>query len=1060
MNSLPRFLTWPAVIFGCTWLFSFGATRSIAADAGSTYATPYYFGTPTFTSGDATSLTLDQPIDVAVAPDGSIYFTEFSRHVVRKVTPAGVLTTFAGTAGQSGSTNATGAAARFNLPHGITVDQAGNLYVVDHGNHLIRKITPAGVVTTLAGLAGIPGNTDGSGAAARFQFPAGIAVDGAGTLYVADSGNHRIRKLTPAGAVSTLAGSGTLGTANGTGPAAQFNFPNGIAVASNGTLFVADNGNHAIRAITAAGVVTTFLGQAGTSGTRDGTGNLARFESPSGIALDADGNLYISDSLNHTIRKSSPAGVVTTLAGVAGQSGITDGRGPQARFGQPIGIAVDPRGNVYVADVTLHRIRRSVQPPQILIPPPALTVAIGGAARITATIFSDFSPTHFQWAKNGTPIFAAGTMFQPVNGPLEIAFDPTDPSHAGVYSVTVSNPAGSVTSAGGTLTVVTPPVISTQPQSIAVTAGLPASFSVVVTPSAGVTYQWRKNGAPVAGATAATFSLAATTLADSGNYSVAVTANGLTLTSNPATLTVNVPVSTTPVTHTVTVGSPVTFNFTGATPGTTFQWRKNGTPIAGATAAILSIANATLSDAGDYTLVFTAGSTTTLSNAATLVVLPLPPPAITTQPASQTVIAGATVQFTVAATSPSTLSFQWRKNGVALAGATTDRLTLPGVSLNDSGIYSVIVSNSAGSITSNNTTLTVTVPVVAAPAITAQPVGQTVSPGGTLLLSVAVTGSPPFSVQWFRNGSALAGATTLQYAIEDMQPADAGSYLVTIGNSAGLATSNAAVVQLTAPPTPPGPSAWLSNLSVRTTAAANQTVIVGLGVTGGARDLLVRAVGPGLVPFGVTNAMADPQLELFRGPTLVLANHDWPATLAPAFLSAGAFGLTVGSRDAAFRQNLDGSSSIQVRGSGPGVVLIEAYDLGSGNSPRLVNLSARNRVGPGDDLLIAGFNLTGTGTKQVLIRAIGPGLATFGVTGVLADPRLDVFTAAGARVAENDNWNATLAPTFSAVGAFGLTTGSRDAALLATLPVGTYTVQVRGTDNGNGEALVEIYEVP
>jgi len=249
-------------------------------------------------------------------------------------------------------------------------------------------------------------------------------------------------------------------------------------------------------------------------------------------------------------------------------------------------------------------------------------------------------------------------------------------------------------------------------------------------------------------------------------------------------------------------------------------------------------------------------------------------------------------------------------------------------------------------------------------------------------------------------------------------------------------------------------------VSIRTALAAGQAVIVGFAVEGGARDVLVRAVGPSLIPFNVPNAMIDPRLEVYQGQALIAANDDWPAALAPGFASVGAFNLGVGSRDAALQQPLNGSYSIQAVGSGAGTVLVEAYDVGQGNTPRLVNISARNRVGTGDDVLIAGFTLSGTGTKVVLIRAVGPGLAVFNVPNPLADPRLELFASGGVRLDENDNWPAALAPTFTAVGAFGLTAGGRDSALVATLPTGSYTVQVRGADGGTGEALVEIYELP
>lgn len=262
-----------------------------------------------------------------------------------------------------------------------------------------------------------------------------------------------------------------------------------------------------------------------------------------------------------------------------------------------------------------------------------------------------------------------------------------------------------------------------------------------------------------------------------------------------------------------------------------------------------------------------------------------------------------------------------------------------------------------------------------------------------------------------------------------------------------------------APPMP-AVNSRLSNLSVRTSLANGQTMIVGVVVSGGARNVLVRAAGPALAAFGLGSAMADPRLELYQGAAKILENDNWPPALADTAASVGAFPFAPGSADAGFVQGIDGSRSIQVRGTGAGTVLVEAYDTGAGNSPRFVNLSARNRVGTGDDILIAGFNLTGTGMKQLVIRAVGPKLAAFGVPGALADPKLEIYNASGAKVAENDNWLPTLSGVFTMVGAFPLDSGSRDAALIASLQPGSYTVQVRGADGGTGEALVEIYEIP
>ena len=204
----------------------------------------------------------------------------------------------------------------FGVPQGAAVDSAGNVYIADTFNHTIRRITPGGVVTTLAGLAGNVGNADGTGSAARFNSPRGVAVDSGGTVYVGDTNNHTIRKIAPGGVVTTLAGfPGSSGTTDATGNNARFNQPRGIAVDGAGVLYVADTNNHTIRKITAGAVVTTLAGLAGTSGNTDATGNAARFNGPRGVAVDSAGTLYVADTNNNRIRQVTAAAVVTTLAG-------------------------------------------------------------------------------------------------------------------------------------------------------------------------------------------------------------------------------------------------------------------------------------------------------------------------------------------------------------------------------------------------------------------------------------------------------------------------------------------------------------------------------------------------------------------------------------------------------------------------------------------------------------------------------------------------------------------------------------------------------------------------
>ncbi len=309
--------------------------------------------------GSGTAARFSEPRGLAVDAAGTIYVADYGAHTIRKVTAAGVVTTIAGTALIPGSTDAAGTAARFYYPSGVTVDSAGNVYVADTSNNTIRKLTAAGVVATLAGLAGRSSSVDGTGTVARFEDPYAVAAGSAGNVYVADATDHSIRKITSTGIVTTFAGSfGSFGSTDGAGSAARFFGPLGIAADSAGTVYVADTGNHAIRKITSAGVVSTFAGTAGSSGNADGTGAAARFSGPNGIALDGAGNLYVADTSNNTIRKITPAGVVTTLAGTAGTNGLTDGAGSAARFSVPFDVAADAAGNVYVSDHGNHAVRK------------------------------------------------------------------------------------------------------------------------------------------------------------------------------------------------------------------------------------------------------------------------------------------------------------------------------------------------------------------------------------------------------------------------------------------------------------------------------------------------------------------------------------------------------------------------------------------------------------------------------------------------------------------------------------------------------------------------------
>lgn len=328
---------------------STGSVTTLAGTAGSVGSA----------DGTASVARFSSPQGVVIDSGGNAFVADTGNQTIRRITSTGVTTTFAGSAGSAGSADGTGAAARFQSPLGITRDGSNNLYVTDPLTQTVRRITTSGVVTTFAGTNGSSGALDGSGIAASFSSPSGAVVDSNGNIFVADTANGTVRKITSAGVVTAFVGTaGSQGSANGTGAAAMFYRPVGIARDGSNNIFVADPVAHTIRRITPAGVVTTFAGLSAVVGANDNIGSLAGFRNPSGIVSDADGNLYVADTGNHTVRKVTPGGVVTTFAGTALSAGTANGTGAAARFRGPTGLAIDSAGNIYVADTGNHTIRK------------------------------------------------------------------------------------------------------------------------------------------------------------------------------------------------------------------------------------------------------------------------------------------------------------------------------------------------------------------------------------------------------------------------------------------------------------------------------------------------------------------------------------------------------------------------------------------------------------------------------------------------------------------------------------------------------------------------------
>jgi hypothetical protein len=453
---------------------------------------------------------------------------DYSSHTIRKVTSAGVVTTLAGTAGSSGSTDATGADARFYNPRGVSVDTAGNVFVAEYSNHTIRKVTSAGVVTTLAGTAGSTGSTDATGAAARLRNPSGVAVDASGNVFVADSSNHTIRKVTSAGVVTTLAGTaGSTGSTDATGAAARFKNPFGVAVDTAGNVFVADFSNHTIRKVTSAGVVTTLAGTAGSTGSTNATGSAARFNLPGGVAVDTAGNVFVADTYNHTIRKITSAGVVTQEAGLAGNPGSNNGLGAIARFNTHFGVTVDTAGNVFVADTLNHTIRNTASSAPATVTLSSLSKTYTGSAQAPTTTVSPSGLT-LELTYTGT----AASLSAPVTaGSYVVTASVVDNIYYGTTSgvVTISKAAQTITFASIPSKFVGSAAFVVAPTSTAnLTVALSSSNTAVATVS----------GFSISPIGAGTTTISATQAGDTNYLAAATVTQVLTATTAPIAQTI------------------------------------------------------------------------------------------------------------------------------------------------------------------------------------------------------------------------------------------------------------------------------------------------------------------------------------------------------------------------------------------------------------------------------------------------------------------------------------------------------------------------------------------
>lgn len=1039
--------------------FAFLALALAQPVCAQTYNFTVFAGTPTpsgAADGTGRAARFDRPVGLATDSAGNVYVGDSSNSLVRKITPAGVVTTVAGLAQSRGTTDGTGASARFMSPESLAADKDGTLYVADYDAHTIRRISPAGEVTTLAGLAGVPGALDGTGNGARFRNPVGVAVDAAGNVYVADRGNRTVRKITPAGVVTTLAGvAGQSGSTDGTGSAARFTGLAGLAVDAAGNVYAAESTTHIVRRISPAGEVTTLAGWPGLRGSTNGVGNAARFDAPAALAVDAAGNVYVADTVNEIIRRIAPDGTVTRYAGATDFAGNSDGdRLTAARFFRPQGIAIDSAGNIYVSETFSHTVRK---------------ISAAGVVSTLAGPGGNFG------SANGP---AATAQF---HSPRSLAVD----ADGNVVVADTNNGALRRISTEGVVT-----TIAGQPGQFGYNDGNAATsrlgfpyglfidgahnifFTDVVyhtlrrlTPAGSVGTLAGSASAPGGSTdgfvTAARFNFplgsamdlfGTVYVVDSGNHTVRkITLDGIV--STFAGL------------------AGVTGSIDG--PGETARFNSPDS------VAVDLLGNVYVSDFGNSTIrkITPAGVVSTFAGMPALTgsvdgrgsAARFENPTGLAVDYAGNVFVSDTNAHIIRKIAPdgtvTTIGGIANESGIRAGAGSAARLHLPsGIAVDRDG--TLYVTCTFGNVIMRGA-------IESAPAITRQPLAGAAVPGASHTFSAGATGGG-LNYQWRFNGTPIPGATGRTFTITNAQTTFAGNYSVVIANSAGSATSASVPFDVISTAN----VGRITNLAIRSQAGAGaQTLIVGLTIGGpgttGAKPVLVRGVGPTLSRFNVSNLLADPKMDLFSGTIKTTENDDWGGTaeIATVMSQVGAFPFESGaSKDAAiFNPSFaPGGYSVQVTGTGgaTGVALAEIYDATptdsySATTPRLVNVSARTQVGTGDDILIAGFVIGGQTSKTVLIRAIGATLLNFGVTDPLMDPKLELFSG-DTKIDENDDWQGTMTLTtaFDRVGAFGLPSVGLDSALLVTLPPGNYTAKVSGVDNETGVALVEVYDIP
>lgn len=694
-------------------------------------------GTPSYAGdgGAATNAELFHPAGVAVDYAGNLFIADCANERIRKVSANGIISTVAGngTWGYDGDGNYA-TIAKLNHPYGVALNGAGNIFIADTDNNRIRMVNSSKTITTVAGNEINGWNGDGYGANVELNGPTGVATDSSGNLFIADVNNLMVRKLNTGGYVSTLAGNLTSGYSGDGGPAtsAGLYYPNAVAVDNLGNVLISDG--YRIRKIGTNGVIMTIAGSlvSGYSGD-GGAATNAEISWPSGIVCDNVGNIFIADTGNNCIRRISANGIIATIAGNGTNGFSGDGGSSQnAELSNPCGISMDGNGNLYVADQGNSLIRK-----------------ISGLKYSNPTLVLTNLSTN----------------------------------SIGCYSVIIVNPSGSITSSVASLTM--PPFLVTQPQGGNVWLDHSWGFSVTAGNIGPFNYQWTFNGTNIVEATNSSYLVTSMSTNDVGIYAVSITNNYGSVASTGAVLSVDF-ISQQPANQIATNGGIATFGVAASGPGSfAYQWLFKGTNLPSATSSNLTLTSVNTNKIGSYSVVITNISGSVTSSAASLNM----PAFIVTQTQSWTALLGGTARFGITAGSTAPFGYQWAVNGTNILGATNSSYSMSNLATTNAGIYTVAVSNSYGGIVSTGSVLSVAF-------IRQPPADQVVTNGGTASFGVGLSSPGSFNYQWLFNGTNLPSATSATLTLNNVSTNKIGSYAVVVTNSSGSITSSVAALNM------------------------------------------------------------------------------------------------------------------------------------------------------------------------------------------------------------------------------------------------------------------------